>query len=352
MSDEVTTTQPTEAPSQSEEAVADLFSGGEDTLSNGVADEIRQFKAGLARADAEPEKMDDLIEGEPSEQVAEEPTAEATGEEEEPSDEPTGEAATDDETPSETPTSAFSEDVLKEIRRRVNGVIESDDDVYAHLDRLSERDSALSQIEQLYQSNPDLLRLAEMLESGTDFSVAALSLAGEVDPEPDVDDDPKEWAQWKLRQDKAAEQRKAGQKAAAEAEAKRKANSEQVLKHYEEFVRANSLSSEQAEQYARDYQVLLNGDPVTGKRRRDEHDVIWKGLNFDAEVEKRVAAELEKIKGGLKPDAAKKKLQGDGLPKGGGGKPNTPTRADRDTQLWREQQKNFNDVSDLHRPWP
>ena len=331
MSDEV---QEPVAPTVAE-PTGDLFddSWETDALADSAADEMEAFHRRMDGEEAEPEE------------TIEEPAATET-EEVVVEDEPVEPVE-----PIEATEPALPETLMKEIRRRIPGVIESEDDFYQHLDRLSERNAALEQIEQLYESNPTLLQMAQLLGEGKDFSTAALSLIDEVDPEPNIDENPREWAQWDVKRKEALKVKAAQQHAAQEAEQKRRASAEQVTKHYEEFVRAQSLSDEDATQYAKDYTVLMKGDPVTGKRRRDEHDVIYRGLNFEKLMKEREAAIRAEYEGKLKPSEPGSKLKGDGLPRGGGGKAPKQTPEERQTQIWRERHVKHNDMSALDGDW-
>ena len=252
--------------------------------------------------------------------VDETPANEPTDEPEEPTEEPTDEAEPTDE-PAEEPTDepeGLPASLLVEVRRRIGGVVENEEDLYQHLDRLSERDSALQQVEELYGSHPELLKIVEMItgDDAVPISVAASVIAGEVDPEPDADDDPKAYAKWYARQQETKRLQKEQRLDSEKQRERRKAASDAVTKNYEEFVRAHSLTAEEASDYAKEYSVLFGGDPVTGKRRRDEHDIIYRGLNFDRLLKAEVDKARAEMTAKLTPTKDEVPIKrGDGLPK-------------------------------------
>lgn len=254
--------------------------------------------------------------------------------------------ATDDaeEKPAENPApvaATIPDNVLSELRRRLPEKIEKIEDAYAQIDEYREQADMLAAYNSALENSPEITDVVSRILDGDDPLVAVKEVFKYAFGEPDKEEDPEAWAEWKVQDELSKKARKeAGAKARAAAERSQRMI-RQAKDNYDGFVRAHQLDEAAATEHAHNFAKLFTGE--NGNRLRDEHDIVFKGFNHDRLLQEALdaqAAEYEaKLKTarneGIEQANKKRKRRGDGLPAPASGRASAPGDAmDKEAARW------------------
>ena len=303
-----------------EELLKDAF---EDLTGDEDVEEAPEAVADDEEADAADSEDAEAVEGEAADPVAEE-KAEAKV-----------------ETPSEP---VIPDAVLSELRRRLPSTIEKPEDIYAQIDSFAEKAEMLDAYDAALGEAPEITDLVSRVLNGEDPLAAVKEVFKYAFGEPDKDEDPEGWAEWKVQDTLAKKARQESAAKAKEATVRQQKMIHQAKQNFDGFVRAHQLDEAAATEHARNFSKLFTGE--NGNRLRDEHDIVFKGFNHDRLLQEALdaqAAEYEaKLKTarneGIEAANAKRKRRGDGLPRPASGKTSAPGDVmDKEAARWSDQ---------------
>jgi hypothetical protein len=290
---------------------------------------------------------------------------EAEAGEEAPSPEADTDAGADDEAETESaetdPEAAGEEDEGRQARReewlgRVQeetGIqAESTDELTEQVNRLKTQNEGFHELQQIVESNAGFQKMLSEMAGGKTPAEAAAALDGVTTEAPDPNENPEAYAEWKAAQKMKEKEQQREQEQQSDREQKIQREKRRLESEFENVVRNNDLSDDQAQALGETLARLTVSQPGASLRAKDL-ETLRKGMQHDKIVE-------QKIEEARKEEREKvlAKVRGDGtidaetdlpdLRTGGGPSENEQGSQVEDEQLQQAFGPSARDTTDLH----
>jgi hypothetical protein len=229
---------------------------------------------------------------------------------------------------------------------------ESTDELTEQVNRLKTQNEGFHELQQIVESNAGFQKMLSEMADGKTPAEAAAALDGVTTEAPDPNENPEAYAEWKAAQKMKEKEQQREQEQQSDREQKIQREKRRLESEFENVVRNNDLSDDQAQALGETLARLTVSQPGASLRAKDL-ETLRKGMQHDKIVE-------QKIEEARKEEREKvlAKVRGDGtidaetdlpdLRTGGGPSENEQGSQVEDEQLQQAFGPSARDTTDLH----